>query len=94
MQPTAGTAHSNCRNPARAWLAFAAAWGLIAAVWLGLLPRIAASPAISSRLDELDAQGIDPSAMYYSELPVMDDVLTDVDAFHRRHPDAVWTPCR
>lgn len=62
----------------------------IVAVWCGLLPWIAAWPGVARRLAELDAQGIDPSAMYYSELPAMDGVMADLDRIHRTDPDAFW----
>lgn len=63
-----------------------------AVAWLGVLPAIAARPAVKARLDELDAKGIDPSAMYYSELPAMDDVQVRFARFHREHADALWVP--
>ncbi len=55
----------------RLLLAFAS----IAAVWLLLLPSIAERPAMRVHLDRLEADGIDPSAMFYTELPMMKPIL-------------------
>ena len=70
----------------------AAVWLLVAIAWLGVLPAIATRPLVKARLDELDARGIDPSAMYYSELPAMDEVQVRFARFHREHADALWVP--
>lgn len=67
-----------------------AVWGAIGLVWLAVLPAIAERPRVKARLETLKSQGIDPSAMYYSELDAMDDVLARLDRFHRRHPQALW----
>lgn len=76
----------------RRWGAFLVTWGAIGMIWCGALPLIARRPAISARLDELAAQGIDASAMYYTELPAMDAVLGVLREFHERHPADLWTP--
>ena len=56
-------------------LKFALAVVTIAIVWLVVLPWTARQPAMRSHLQWLDSQGIDPSAMYYTELEVMDEIL-------------------
>lgn len=47
----------------------------VAVVWLLVLPWAARRPAMKSHLQWLDSRGIDPSAMYYTELEVMDQIL-------------------
>lgn len=74
------------------WGAFLATWLVLGLIWCVLLPRIASRPAIRARLDDLAAQGIDASAMYYTELPAMDDVLQVLNEFRERHPLDLWTP--
>lgn len=64
----------------------------MAAIWGIALPWIASRPTIARRLSDLEAQGIDPSAMYYTELPAMEHVLFRLDRFHHSHPDALWNP--
>ena len=56
----------------------------IALVWLVLLPQAAQRPPMKSHLRWLDEQGIDPSAMYYTELPVMEEII----ARREQRPDA------
>ena len=47
-------------------LAFAVLCGV--AVWCSLLPRIAQAPAIKQWIEPLREQGIDPSALYYTDV--------------------------
>jgi hypothetical protein len=85
------TAHDPAPDRKPNGLVLLAAGGCaVVAVWCGLLPWIAAWPHVAGRLAELDAQGIDPSAMYYSELPAMDGVMADLDRIHRADPEAFW----
>lgn len=44
-------------------------------IWLRVLPRISHQPRVMERLQRLDAKGIDASAMFYTELPCMDEIL-------------------
>ena len=46
-------------------------------VWCGILPRVANQPQMQQRLEFLDEQGIDASAMFYTELDVMEGILRD-----------------
>jgi hypothetical protein len=55
----------------------------IAAVWLLFLPWIATQPSTAERLRFLEERGIDPSAMYYTELDAMDRIL---DRLERPRP--------
>ncbi len=47
---------------------FAASLLAMAVVWFVWLPRLSQHPDVQQRLDWLDERGIDPSAMYYTEL--------------------------
>lgn len=96
MHHTASRRVETTRDPASrkttrvSWMF--AIWVVIGAVWLRVLPWVAAQPAVSARLAELDSKGIDPSAMFYSELPAMADTLAEIDALHQRSPRALWDP--
>ena len=46
-----------------------------AIIWLVILPWMARRPAMQSHLQWLENKGVDPSAMYYTELEVMDQIL-------------------
>jgi len=52
---------------------------VIAVVWCVGLPWIATIPAVDHRLQFLDERGIDPSAMFYTELESMKPILRRVD---------------
>jgi hypothetical protein len=56
-------------------LGFLAVVASLAAVWLVLLPAVAARPAMHEHLEWLEARKINPGAMYYTELEAMPDVL-------------------
>ncbi|TWT82905.1 hypothetical protein CA13_43680 [Planctomycetes bacterium CA13] len=56
-------------------VAFAGSVVAVAIMWLVVLPGLSKRPAMRERLDWLDERGIDPSAMYYTELPVMEEIL-------------------
>lgn len=85
--------HSHRRfRPVVRYGALLGIWGAIGVIWCGILPLIAHRPAIKSRLDELEASGIDASAMYYSELPAMENVLRFLQEFRERHPRDLWVP--
>lgn len=47
----------------------------LSVVWLVWLPAYANQPAMKRHLQWLDDKGIDPSAMYYTELEFMKDIL-------------------
>jgi hypothetical protein len=59
----------------RRCLRFVLGSALIITVWCGVLPWIAAQPRMTQRLEFLDDRGIDPSAMFYTELDAMDAIL-------------------
>ena len=48
---------------------------LMTVIWLQILPWIAAQPKMAAHLRRLDDQGIDPSAMFYTELDAMEPIL-------------------
>jgi hypothetical protein len=67
---------------------------LIAVTWLVLLPAVARQPRLQSRMAEFEARGINPGAMYYTELDTIPATLAGIDAFHAQHPSALWTLSR
>ncbi len=56
-------------------LRLGAVTSLMAFVWLLVLPWVAAQPKMAAHLEYLDAQGIDPSAMFYTDLDAMEPIL-------------------
>jgi hypothetical protein len=59
------------------------ATAVIAVAWLVALPRIARLPAQNKSWRALEASGIDPSAMYYSELEAMEPILNRLNLGER-----------
>lgn len=57
----------------------AAATLCVCLVWCVLLPRLAKVNVVEDRLKFLDDRGIDPSAMYYTELDAMDAILDRIE---------------
>jgi hypothetical protein len=56
---------------------------VVAAVWCGLLPRLLEVGPVARHVRLMEARGVDPAAMYYTELERLplrpawiDDVLT------------------
>ena len=68
---------SHQQNSGRARLGLSV--GVIAIVWCIILPWIARRPAMEERLQWLDDRGIDPSAMYYTELEMMEPILHQLE---------------
>lgn len=55
------------------WLLLAS--GLLGLVWLVILPRISHVPAVRNRIEWLEQHRINPSAMFYTELEQVDQLL-------------------
>lgn len=64
---------------------------LVAIGWLVVFPAISRLGPIRRHIDRLEAARIDPSAMYYTELEMIDDVHRSLAEFHRDHPRALWS---
>jgi len=58
--------------------------GAIAALWLLVLPWMAARPRMREHLEWLDERRIDPAAMYYTELEAMQPILQRINARERQ----------
>ncbi|TWU58478.1 hypothetical protein Poly51_12560 [Rubripirellula tenax] len=54
----------------------------IAILWLAVLPWIAERPVVNDRIEWLAHKGIDPAAMYYTELDAMKPII---DKLERRN---------
>lgn len=57
------------------YIRLALATSLIAVIWLQVLPWIAEQPEMAAHLEHLDEHGVDPSAMFYTELEAMEPIL-------------------
>lgn len=68
-----------CAALCRGWATLCAVVFSIGLIWLVVLPWTARRPIVRQRLDFLDKRGIDPSAMFYTELDAMDRILDKVE---------------
>jgi hypothetical protein len=60
----------------------------IAAIWLLVLPALAEVSAIRTMIDRHEADGVDPSAKFYSEVPAMPMIIRQVEEIRRSQPEA------
>lgn len=60
---------------------------LIVVLWGGVLPSLAQRPRLRAHLDWLDERGIDPNALYYTDLESMEPLLDQVNRTGR-----MWKP--
>jgi len=56
---------------------------VIGLVWCIVLPRLASQPRMREYSRWLDERGIDPSAMYYTELEAMEPILHRLERSRR-----------
>ncbi len=80
------TERAESSRPWHRWARLLAALIAAGIIWCGVLPSVATQPRVQQHLTFLDERGIDPSAMFYTELDVMDAILQKVD---RSHSDSV-----
>ena len=80
--------HLQTKLAGRVWLAVAVA--AISVLWLGALPRLAATARMQDTIERNESLGIDPSAKFYTELPLMPATIDRVDSVRRRDPPAFW----
>lgn len=62
----------------------------LALIWLVLLPALGDYPQIRRHIDTMQAAGINPSAMYYSELPNLPAAEAEFRRIHRDDPGLLW----
>lgn len=66
--------------PLLAWLAG------IGGLWLIALPALSRCAPVAGKLERLDRQGVDASAMYYTELEAMKPILERINRRGRTPP--------
>ncbi|MGF1579259.1 MAG: hypothetical protein ACFCD0_07830 [Gemmataceae bacterium] len=76
----------------RQWLLLTAIVGLLAILWLVVLPHLGSHPSYSQRMERLERQGIDPSALFYTELEFMDDVSRKNKQRTNHEQRKLWVP--
>ena len=79
---------SHCKT--KGWLSLGLAVSIVLVVWTLVLPWIGSRPSIRSRIDDLNRQGIDPAALYYTDLEAMHRLESDLAAIRRANSGAFW----
>jgi len=80
---------SSCN--AKGWSSLSLGVSAIVIVWTLVLPWIGSRQSVRSEIENLDRQGIDPAALYYTDLEAMERIESDVAAISQAHPDAFWS---
>ncbi len=62
----------------------------IAVLWTIVLPWIGARPSVRARIEYLKQQGVDPAAMYYTDIEAMERVELKLATIRQEHPEAFW----
>lgn len=55
-----------------------------------VLPAIGNSKPVRDEIEFLEKQGVDPSALYYTDLEIMAKIQTSISDIHKQHPKAFW----
>jgi hypothetical protein len=78
------------RDNAKGWLSLCLGALAILIVWMLVLPWIGSRTSVQRQIDSLDRQGVDPAALFYTDLEAMQQIETDLAAISQSHPDAFW----
>lgn len=66
------------------------ACAIVAGIWLVLLPWVESWPAVRDKIHFEESRGIDPSAMFYTELDAMEPIAERVKRLDQSHGNAFW----
>ncbi len=83
---------SRSRQRRRGWLRLALGSAAILVLWLAALPWLANRTAIRRHIEFLERRGIDPSAMFYTEVEPMGELQARLARTRREHPASFWQP--
>ena len=72
------------------WIRFGVALTIIAFTWSVILPAIASQPTVSEHIANQKRLGIDPSALFYTELEVTPGIVSHMERMNESHFDSFW----
>lgn len=73
------------------WSRFAISLFVVSAIWLVGLPWLGSFSVIAEHIENQERQGIDPSAMFYSELEILPPVVHRIERLQRSNKDDFWS---
>ncbi len=79
------------RRTVNNWLRLGGWIGALAITWCVALPWIGRYPAIARHIEHQEEQGIDPSAMFYSELEIVPSIAHRIERLHETHREAFFS---
>jgi hypothetical protein len=63
----------------------------LAFVWLVLLPWLSRQPAVREHIHTQERQGINPSALYYTDLEILPPIVHRIERMHESPHDPFWS---
>ena len=73
-------------------LRLVAAGCVLAVLWLVILPWLGSRPALKQRMEFLGSRGVDPSAMFYTDLELMPAVYARTTCSVRKNRRLFYCP--
>ena len=64
--------------------------GIIFSVWGILLPAVSQNREFASEVVDREIKGIDPSAMFYTDLDAAEEISLRIEKNVRKNPDLLW----
>ncbi|HCS55176.1 hypothetical protein [Rubinisphaera sp.] len=66
--------------------------GLMAMIWLFILPALSKDPGFQQQIQLREEQGVESAAMFYSDLPAAKTATEHLDQLERDNPNLFWLP--
>ena len=81
----------NCKGKKNGRLSLGVTILTITVVWIFVLPWVGSRPSVRARIEHLDRKGVDPSALYYTDIEAMGRVESNLAGIRQANPDAFWS---
>jgi len=76
---------------ARGWFLLCLGTSATLIVWMLVLPWIGSRQSVCSQIENMERHGIDPAALYYTDLEAMERIESEVAAIRQAHRGAFWS---
>ena len=60
-------------------------------IWGFFLPWLGEQESIKNHIESMEAKGIDPAAMFYTDIDAMEQIDQDLQEIHTHHPQTFWS---